>query len=137
MLRRRCTKIPLWEQDVSTTGPKMMVDMGLDKTVHNDMETRHARKFNAWIEDQESDILITRDQENQQRILQKYKNIRFFYDKDNQIYMVSPENFEFKGPTRRNIQYCVVGKPLDWRDGYDLDLLISKDINDDFVVLIK
>ena len=44
---------------------------------------------------------------------------------------------EFKGPTRRNKQYYVVGKPLDWRDGDNLDLLISRDINDDFMVLTK
>ena len=29
----------------------MMVDMGLDNIVHNDREPRHARIFNAWIED--------------------------------------------------------------------------------------
>ena len=51
--------------------------------------------------------------------------------------MISPENLEFKGPTRGNNQYCVVGKNLDRRDGDDLDLLIPREINDDFMVLIK
>ena len=51
--------------------------------------------------------------------------------------MIYPEILEFKGPTRRNKQYCVVGQPLDWRDGDNLDLLLSIDINDDFMVLIK
>ena len=51
--------------------------------------------------------------------------------------MVAPENLEFKGPTRRNKQYCVVGQTLYWRDGDNLDLLISRFINDDFMVLIK
>ena len=49
----------------------IMVDMGLDNIVHNDRAPRHARIFNAWIEDWELDILITQDQENEQQILQK------------------------------------------------------------------
>ena len=57
-----------------------MVDMGLDNIVQNDREPRHARIFNAWIKDWESCILITRDQENEQRLLQEYKNIRFLDD---------------------------------------------------------
>ena len=31
----------------------------------------------------------------------------------------------------------MVGQPLNWRDGDILDLLISRDINDDLMVLIK
>ena len=31
----------------------------------------------------------------------------------------------------------MVGKTLDWRDGINVDLLISGDINDDFMLLIK
>ena len=62
----------------------MMVDMGLDKIVHNDREPRHARIFNAWIEDWESDIARKKYQENEQRLLQKYKNVRLFDDEDNQ-----------------------------------------------------
>ena len=53
-----------------------MFYMGVDNIVHNDMEPRHARIFNTWIEDWESDILITRDQENEQSLLNKYNNIR-------------------------------------------------------------
>ena len=51
--------------------------------------------------------------------------------------MIAPENLELKGTTRSNNQYCVVGKPLNWRDGDDLDLLISIEINDDFMVPIR
>ena len=51
--------------------------------------------------------------------------------------MIAPENLEYKGPTRRNKNYCVVGRPLVWRDGDNLDLLISREINDDLMVLIK
>ena len=90
----------------------MMVDMGLDKILHNDREPHHAKIFNAWIKDLKSDILRSRYQGNEQRILQKYKNIRFLDDEDNQIYIIVPENLEFKGPTRGNNQYCVVGQPL-------------------------
>ena len=115
----------------------MMVDMGLDNIVHNYSEPCHARIFNTCIEYWESEILRTRDQENEQRLLQKYKNIRFLDDEDNQTYMLAPKYLEFKGPTRINMQYCVVGRPFDWRDGDNLDLLISIDINDDFMVLIK
>ena len=114
-----------------------MVDMGLDNIVHNDREPRHARILNAWIKDWESDILRTLDQENEKWLLHKYKNIRFFDDEDNQIYMIAPENLESKGPTRINKQYRVVRQTLDCRDGDYLDLLISRDINDDFMVLIK
>ena len=67
-----------------------MVEMGLDDIVHNDREPRHARIFNSWIEDWESDILITQGQENEQQLLQKYKNIRFLDDEDNQTYMIAP-----------------------------------------------
>ena len=31
----------------------------------------------------------------------------FLDDEDNKNYMLAPENLEFKGPTRRNNQYCV------------------------------
>ena len=51
--------------------------------------------------------------------------------------MIDPESLEFKGPTRGNNQYCVVGQTLDCWDGNDLDLLISRGINDDLVVFIK
>ena len=73
----------------------------------------------------------------EERLLQKYKNIRFLDDEENQTYIIAPENLEFKGTTRRNKQYFVVGNPLDWRDGSILDLLISIDINDGFMLLIK
>ena len=55
----------------------MVVDMGLDNIVNNDREPRHSMIFNAYIEDWESDILRTRDQENEKYLLHKYKNIRF------------------------------------------------------------
>ena len=42
----------------------MMVDIVLDNIVKNYREPRHARIFNAWIEDWESGILRTRYQEN-------------------------------------------------------------------------
>ena len=80
----------------------MMVDTGLDNIVHNDREPRHSRIFNDCINDWESDILRTRDQENEKRLLQKYKSIRFLDDEDNQTYMIVQENMEFKGPTRSN-----------------------------------
>ena len=51
--------------------------------------------------------------------------------------MIASKQLEFKGTTRRNNQYCVVGQPFDWRDGDKLDLLISTEINDDFMVLIR
>ena len=58
MVRRRCTKIPSWEQDVYQLD-HMMVDMGLDKIVYHDRELRHDRIFIAWIKDWESDIMRT------------------------------------------------------------------------------
>ena len=69
--------------------------------------------------------------------MHKYKNTRFLDDADNQTYIIDPENLEFKGTTRSNNQYCVVRYPLNWRDGDNLDLLISRDINDGFMVIIK
>ena len=51
--------------------------------------------------------------------------------------MVSRENLEFKGPIRSNEQYCLVGYPLNCTDGHNVDLLISRDINDDFMVITK
>ena len=90
----------------------MIVDMGIDNIVHNDREPCNSRIFNAWIEDCDTEILTTRDHENEQRLLQKFNNIRFFNDVDNQTYIIAPENLEFKGPTRRNKQKCVVGQNL-------------------------
>ena len=51
--------------------------------------------------------------------------------------MLAPDILDFNGTARRNNQYCLVGQPLDWRYGGNLDLLISIEINDDFMVLIK
>ena len=90
-----------------------MVDMGLDKIVYNDREFSHSMILNIWIGYWESVILRTQDKDNEQRLLQKYKNLRFLDDKDNQTYMIVPDNLGSKGPTRRNKQYCVVGKPID------------------------
>ena len=104
----------------------MMVDMGLDNIVHNDREPRHSNIFNSLIKDWDSDILRTRYQENEKRVLHKCNNMRFLDDKENKTYIISPYHFEFKWTTRRNNQYCVVWKPLDWRDGDNLDLLISR-----------
>ena len=115
----------------------MMVHTSLDIIVRNDRKPCHVRIFYAWIKDWESDILRTWDQENKKRFLHKYKNIRFFDDEYNQTYIFATEHLEFKGPTRRSKQYCVFGKPLDWRDGDNLDLLLSREINDDFMVLTK
>ena len=103
----------------------MMVDMGLDNIMHHDREICHVRRFNAWIEDWDSDILITLDQGNEQCLLQKYKNLRLLDDEDNKTYMISQENLEFKGPNIRNKQYCVIGNPPNWKDGDNVDLLIS------------
>ena len=86
----------------------MMVDMGLDNNVHNDSEPRHSRIFNAWIEYWESDIRQIQDQDNEQRLLKKYNNLRLLHDGENQNYMIAPENFWFKGSNRKNNQYCVV-----------------------------
>ena len=87
----------------------MMVDMGIDNIVHHDRKPHHAKIFNAWIEDWNSDILRTQDQENEQCLLHKYNILRFLDDEDNQNYLIAPENLEFKGPTRRNKEYFVVG----------------------------
>ena len=76
----------------------MMVDMGLDNIVHNDREPCHARIFNAWIENWESDILRTQDQDNEQRLLHKYKNMKFLKDEVNQTYMIASEKWILKGP---------------------------------------
>ena len=90
----------------------IMVDMSIDKILHNDREPFHDRIFNVWVKDWYSDTLRTRCKENDQRLLQKYRNIRLLDDDENQTYTTDPENLEFKGPTRRNNQYCVVGQPL-------------------------
>ena len=87
----------------------MMVIMGFDNIVHHDRELYHARIFNALIKDWESDIPRIRYQENEQRPMQKYKNIRFLDNEENQAYTIAPENLDFKGLTRRNKKYCVVG----------------------------
>ena len=115
----------------------IMVEMGLDNIVHNYREPCHVSILNACIEDWESDILRTLDQDNEKRLMQKYNIIGLFDDEGNKIYMIAPENLEFEAPNRRNNQYCVVEMPLYWRGGDDLDLLISREINDDFMVLIK
>ena len=44
---------------------------------------------------------------------------------------------EFKGANTRNKMYFVVGKSLRWRDVDNVDILISTDINDYFMVIIK
>ena len=103
----------------------IMVDMGLYKILHDGREPRHARIFNSWIKDWDSEILRTRHQENDQHLLQKYKNIRFLDDDYNQTYMIAPKQLDFKGPTRRNKQYFVVGQPLNCRYGDNVNLLIK------------
>ena len=80
---------------------------------------------------------MKRAQENDQCLLKKYKNIRFFDNEYNQGYIIALENLEFKGPIRRNKKYCVVGQSLYYRDGDNVNLLILRDINDDFMVLIR
>ena len=111
--------------------------MGLDKIVHHDRESQYTRIFNSCIKYWESETRKTRDQENEQRLLQKYNNLRFLDDQDNQTYMIAPENLEFKGSNRKNNQYCLVRQTLDGMDRHNVDLLISRDINDDFMILIK
>ena len=76
--------------------------MVLDKIVHHDRDLRHDSIFNAWVNDSDSQIMRTIDQVSEQRLLHKYKNIRFLDDVDNQTYMIIPENLDFKGKTRRN-----------------------------------
>ena len=66
-----------------------MVDMGLDNIVHNDIEPRRARIFNSWVSDWELDIPRTRDQENEQRILQKYKNVSYLFFKRLSVLTIS------------------------------------------------
>ena len=115
----------------------MMIYMGLDRIVNHDRDLLHARIFNVWIEDWESDTLRIPDQGNDQRLLQKYKNIRLLDDEDNKTYMISPESLDIKDPTRRNKKYCVVGQPLNCRDGDNMDLLISREINDYLMIISK
>ena len=108
-----------------------MVGMGIDNIVHHDRELCHARILNTWIDDWNSGILIKLDQENEQRLPQKYSNLRLLDDEKNQTYMIVPENLDFKGPTRRSKQNCVFGQP------YNVNLLISRNINGDLMLLIK
>ena len=61
---------------------------------HDVREPHHDRTFNAWIGGWESGILRTQDQQNEQRLLQKYKNVRFLDDEDNQTYRIVPETFD-------------------------------------------
>ena len=61
-----------------------MVDMSLDNILHHYRYPCHARIFNASIKDWESDILRAQDQENEQLLLQKYKNLRLLDDEENQ-----------------------------------------------------
>ena len=114
-----------------------MVDMGIDNIVHHYRDPLHDKIWNSCIKVLESDILRTWDQENEQQLLQKYNNLRFLDDEENQTYIIAPENLNIKGPTRINKQNYVVGKPLKCMDGNNMDLLISRDINDDLMVLIK
>ena len=91
MARQRCKKIPSWEQDVFTTGPKWWLTwLGIKLCIMIGSP--------AQIEDWESDILRTQDQENEQCLLQKYNNIRFLDDEDNQTYVIASEYLKFKGP---------------------------------------
>ena len=90
----------------------IMFDMGLDNIVHNDGEPRHARIFNAQIEYWKSDILRTRDQKNEQRLLQKYRSIRFLDDDYNQTYMIVPEFWSLKGPPQGIISIVWLDSPL-------------------------
>ena len=115
----------------------IIVAIGLDNIVHHDREPLHDSILNYWIQDWDPEILRTRYQENDQNLLHKHKNLRFLDDKDNQTYMIGPEKLKFKRNTIRNEKYCVVGKTLNWRDGDNVDLLISIDINDNLMVLIK
>ena len=80
----------------------MMVDMGLDNIVHHDREPLHGRILNAWIKDWESDILRTIYQNNEQWLLQKYKNLRLIDDEGNKTYIIAPEYLDSKGTTRSN-----------------------------------
>ena len=114
-----------------------MVDMGIDNIVNHDRDIFHARILIAWNDYWESDILIKRDQENEQLLLKKYKNLRFLDDEENQTYIIAPENLEFKVPTINNNKYCVVRHPLNWRYGDNVDLLVSRYINDYCILIIK
>ena len=69
--------------------------------------------------------------------MQKYKNLRFLDDESNKTYMIAPENLNFKGPTISNNQYCAVDQPLDWRNGDNVDLLVSRYLNYYCMLLIK
>ena len=97
--------------------------MVIGNIVHHDRDLLHARIFNAWVEYWDSNILRTQYQENEQQLLHKYKNIRFLEDEYNQTYIIAPENLVVKGNTRGNKQYCLVGQPLNCRDGDNVDLL--------------
>ena len=89
----------------------MMCEMGLDNIVNNDREPRHSRIFNAWIEDWDSDIMRIRDQDNEQRLLQKYNNIRLFDDEDNQNYIIAPEFLGLNFPPEEISAIVWLGRP--------------------------
>ena len=81
--------------------------------------------------------MITQYQDNEQRLLHKYNNLRFLDDEENKNYIIVAENLDFKGPTRWNNQYSVVGQTLNLRDWDNVELIISRYFNDDVMVLIK
>ena len=68
-MRARVEKVDVLGWTKSYNWTDMMVEMGLDNIVHNDREPRHANIFNARVEDWESEILRTQDQDNEQRLL--------------------------------------------------------------------
>ena len=70
-----------------------MVAMGLDNIVHHDREHHHARISNSWFKDLGSYILRKWYQDNEQRLLQKYKNLGFLDDEENKTYTIAPDFF--------------------------------------------
>ena len=51
--------------------------------------------------------------------------------------MIASDILDFKGTTITNNHYCMVGQPLNWRYGNNVNLLISIETNEYFIVLIK
>ena len=110
----------------------IVVDTGFDNIVHHNRYPCHVRILNSLIEDWESDILRTLDQDNEHHLPNKYNNLRLLDDEENQTYTIAPEIWTSKVPPEGISIIVWLGSPpvrvmgIVWTYWYqDISMIIS------------
>lgn len=129
------------------TASEVAFDLGLAKFgIRIDMEAEDVTKFVCYEEAWEADAIKNKLNLNEFKLLQKYKDVRFYDDDEEQIFKVISTNLDWKKKDKQDKStpcYVLLAKPVREEEGEEEgsdngdESIVSYHINDFFFDMVK